>query len=458
MSSPVPSRPALAWARIRDSLWFVPSLAVIAGTLLAIAAVRLPTPRVESRFAWILWLFGGGAEGARGVLTAIAGSLITVTGTIFSVTIVALQLASSQFTPRLLRSFVADRVNQAVLGIFIGTFTYTLLVLRTIRSAADEPRMFVPQVGVSVALVLLMVSVGALIVYIDHAAHSIRASVILHRETQRTIALVESLYRERVPLPAPAQESMLSPDVSHAGPGAVVASTEAGYVQAIHAEALWPLGRGRGGGSLFIRAELSIGAFAFPGKPLASVWPPHAADEEVSRAIREAIVLGPERTPEQDVEFGIVELSDIALKALSPGINDPTTAIHFIDRLTQILAALGTRIPPASRRASPDGAVCLLMRGTSFDRAAGLAFDQIRHFGAGNPAITKRLLESLADLADVVDGDLLPTLEAQAEAAEREARRSIEDPADLATVEHLTARVLAPMRRRGERQVGGEAT
>ena len=138
MPSTRSSRRGLAWANVRDSLWFIPTLAVLAGSGLAMLAVQIPTPRAESRLAWV-WLFGG-AEGARGVLTAIAGSLITVTGTVFSVTIVALQLASSQFTPRLLRSFVADRVNQAVLGVFIGTFTYTLLVLRTIAEGSKEDR------------------------------------------------------------------------------------------------------------------------------------------------------------------------------------------------------------------------------------------------------------------------------------------------------------------------------
>ena len=457
MPSAQPSRLGLVWAGVRDSLWFVPSLAVVAGALLSILAVRAPTPRMESWLAWV-WLFGGGAEGARGVLAAIAGSLITVTGTIFSVTIVALQLASSQFTPRLLRSFVADRVNQAVLGIFIGTFTYTLLVLRTIRSAAMGAEEFVPQVGVSIALVLLLVSIGALIVFINHAAQSIRASVILHRETQRTLALVERLFPERVDRPDPVQERTSSTHASPDGPPRVVAAVEAGYVQTVHEEALWRIGEKRHADAFTIRMELQVGSFAFPGKPLASVWPAHAVDDDISSAIREAFVLGPERTPAQDMELGIVELSDIAVKALSPGINDPTTAMQCIDRLTQILGTLGRHRPLAEHRMSPDGRVHVLVRRTSFERAAGLAFDQIRHYGADNPAIAKKLLEAVDDLADVVASDAWPALRAQAEAVARGARRALGDPADLAAVERLAARVLAPPRPRHEHGVSGAAS
>jgi uncharacterized membrane protein len=436
------SRRGLAWASVRDSLWFVPSVAVVLGGLLAMLAVQVPTPRTESRLAW-LWLFGGGAEGARGVLTAIAGSLITVTGTIFSVTIVALQLASSQFTPRLLRSFVSDRVNQAVLGVFIGTFTYTLLVLRTIHSSASGAETFVPQVGVTVAVALLLVSIGALIVFINHAAHSIQASVILHRETERTLAQIRQLFPDDVGRPAPDGDADAERAGASAAPPAVVTAAEAGYLQAVQAEALWRLGAGRRAGPLMVRMELHVGAFTIPGKPLASVWPAEALDDRVARGIRDAFVLGPERTPEQDVEYGLVELSDIAVKALSPGINDPTTAMQAIDRLTEVLAALGARRRGAATRASPDGGVRLLVRDTPFERAAGLAFDQIRHFGAENPAIAKKLLETLADLAGVLPAAVRPVLAEQAESTVRAARRSVSDPAELEAVERLAAHAVA---------------
>ena len=439
------SRPGLAWTRVRDSLWLLPSIAVVVGAGLATFIVRVPAPAVESRLAWV-WLFGGGAEGARGVLSAIAGSLITVTGTVFSVTIVALQLASSQFTPRLLRSFVADRVNQTVLAVFIGTFTYSLLVLRTIRAETATAAAFVPSVGVTIALLLLLVSIAALIVFIDHAAQSIRAPVILHRETQRSLGQITTMFPEDAGRPVSADDpgALATTDAA----ALVVRAAEAGYLQAVDAHALWRLdgvehGGGPGSGPATIRMELHVGAFAFPGRPIASVWPGARDPAAIERAVRDAFVLGIERTPQQDVEFGFVELSDIAVKALSPSINDPTTAMHCIDRLTQLLAARGARTRPALLRTSPGGAVRLLVRDTPFDRAVGLAFDQIRHFGADNPAIAKKLLESLGDLASVVAPDVRPVLATQIAAVVGAARRAIDASTDLDGVERLAELALA---------------
>lgn len=440
------SRPGLAWVRVRDSLWFIPSIAVVVSAALAVVAVQVPTPRVESRIAWV-WLFGGGAEGARGVLTAIAGGLISVTGTVFSVTIVALQLASSQFTPRLLRSFVADRVNQGVLGVFIGTFTYTLLVLRTIHTTPDGSDTFVPHVAVTIALALLLVSIGALIVFIDHVAQSIRASVILHRETQRTLAHVAVRFPTHLGLPD-ARGPIAADGASAAEAPFLVRAAQSGYLQAVHGESLWALGADDASGSsepATIRMELHVGAFAFPGKPIAAVWPAHRG-EEIAGAVRRAFVLGPERTPEQDVEFGLVEVADIAVKALSPGVNDPTTAMHCIDRLTEMLAAFAARDPLVPKRTSPDGRVRFVARHSTFDRVVGLAFDQIRHFGASNPTIAKKLLEALGDLASAVGPAARVALGPQAESVVRAARLAIADPSDLAAIERLAQHALAAAR------------
>ncbi|HYW33389.1 MAG TPA: DUF2254 family protein, partial [Gemmatimonas sp.] len=273
----------LAWSRIRDSLWFVPSVAVVVGTMLAIVTVRVPTPEDAGEFARV-WLFGGGAAGARSMLSAIASSLITVTGVVFSVTIVALQLASSQFTPRVLGSFVADRVNQGVLGVFIGTFTYTLLVLRTIRSEAEDRELFVPHVAVAIALLLLLVSIAALIIYINHSARSIQASVILHRETRRTLGRVEVLFPQRVGHPARDASADARGAVPHAGVSDFVLASQSGYLQALHADALWKLEKEHRAGPITIRVEIAVGAFVFPGKRLATVWPADAVDARLERA------------------------------------------------------------------------------------------------------------------------------------------------------------------------------
>ena len=343
------------------------------------------------------------------MLSAIAGSLITVTGVVFSVTIVALQLASSQFTPRVLGSFVADRVNQVVLGVFIGTFTYTLLVLRTIRSEADDRVSFVPHVAVTLALLLLLVSIAALIVFINHSARSIQASVILQRETARTISRVEVLFPERVGEPADEDDHAQVEAWSSVGDSAFVLATTSGYIQAIHAESLWLPDRERPM-RITIQLDLGVGAFVFPGKRLATIQPAAAVDERLVHAVHDSFVLGASRTIEQDVEFGMILIADIAVRALSPGINDPTTAMNCIDRLTEILASLGTRRTPSSVRQSPDGNVRLIVQPISFDRALEIAFGQILHFGRDNPAIVQRVMRAYAELAPVVPPALRVTI------------------------------------------------
>lgn len=423
----------LAWTRVRDSLWFLPGLLTLVGAVLAISITQAEERGVFDVDLLRSWVFQGGVDGARGVLGAIAGGLITVTGVVFSVTIVALQLASTQFTPRILRNFTADRGNQLVLGVFIGTFTYTLLVLRTIRSADDGEDPFVPRVGVTLAVVLVLVAIGFLIFYINHSARSIQVAAILDRVARRTIGDVHRLFPEQVGHADEAEP----PDPRRADqPSATVAADAAGYLQAVDGRSLFRLGKGS---RLVIAMEPHVGDFVLPGQPLASVSPPGEVDEEVCRAVRKAFLLGPERTPEQDVEFGIVEISDVAIKALSPGINDPTTAFRCIDRLSEILLELGTRAPPRPWR-TEEGKVHYLARHPTFERAVGLAFDQIRHFGASNPGIARKLLEVLARLAPLVPPSRRPALLAQARAVLDDARLRIESAADREALEVVARR------------------
>lgn len=415
------ARLRLLWTKVRDSLWFLPCVMTLAGAVLAVTITQ-----AEQRGAFEVemlrsWVFSGGVDGARGVLEAIAGGLITVTGVVFSVTIVALQLASTQFTPRILRNFTADRGNQLVLGVFIGTFTYTLLVLRTVRSADDGESPFVPRVAVTLAVVLVLVAIGFLIFYINHSARSIQVAAILDRVAGRTIGDVRRLFPEQIghadeaapPGPRPADQ-----------PSVTVAAESAGYLQAVDGQSLFRLGKGR---RLVIVMEPHIGDFVLPGQALARVSPPGQADEAVIREVRKAFLLGPERTPEQDVEFGIVEISDIAIKALSPGINDPTTAFRCIDRLSEVLLEMGTRAPPRPWR-TEEGKVHYLARHPTFERAVGLAFDQIRHFGASNPGVVRKLLEVLARLESLVPPSRRDVLRAQAAAVLRDASARMDAP------------------------------
>ena len=277
------ARLQLFWTRVRDSLWFLPGTL----TLLALGLAFVVTEAERAgRFEALVarsWIFGGGVEGARGVLNAIAGGLITVTGVVFSVTIVALQLASSQFTPRVLRNFTADRGNQLVLGVFIATFTYTLLVLRTVRSAEETGEAFVPRLAVTLAVVLVLVSIGFLIYFINHSARSIQVASILERVTQRTLGDIERIFPD--PLGQAAEEP--PPDPRFPEHNAAPVHAEAGgYLQVVDAGVLFALGERR---RLQIGMRPHIGEFVLPGQPLAvvspaapSCWAPNARRSRAS--------------------------------------------------------------------------------------------------------------------------------------------------------------------------------
>lgn len=423
------TRTGLLWARVRDSLWFLPGLFTSVAAALAFVITQAEMRGWATRETVGSWVFAGGVDGARGVLSTIASGLITVTGVVFSVTVVALQLASSQFTPRVLRNFMADRGNQVVLGVFIGTFTYTLLVLRTIRSATDDGVSFVPRLAVTLSLVLLLVSVGCLIFFINHAARSIQVTAILERVVDRTLADIERLYppRDGDPLPEPAPP----PETG----SAAILARRAGYLQAVDTEALFDAGPE---GIRVIVVELQTGEWVLPGQVLARAWPDECVDHGLADEVRAAFVLGPERTPHQDVEFGIIEVADIGVKSLSPGINDPTTAFRCIDRLSELLLALACRRPtdPGRRRGR---VVRFHARSTHFEQAVELAYDQIRLYGASNPAVCKRLLQALATLVTLVPPEHRSVLRVQAGRVLSSARVGLEDPRDRQAVEEIAA-------------------
>ena len=253
------------WYDLQSSLWFLPSVLTGLAVALALLTVRLDQRLLLDRRPGSGWIFGGGAEGARGVLSAIAGTMITVTALVFSITVVALQLAASQLTPRVLRTFMGDRGNQAVLGFFIGTFTYALLVLRAVRSPLEGAGGFVPALSVTVAIALALVSVGLLIYFVHHAANSVRASVVIDRVAESTLDLIEHLYPAEIdrPFEPPPRAPQLCPE--EAG---VVRAVGGGYLQTVDEDALFALARDR---SLTVRQEPLVGEFVLPGAALASV-------------------------------------------------------------------------------------------------------------------------------------------------------------------------------------------
>jgi uncharacterized membrane protein len=386
-----------AWLRrhlvwLRESLWVLPALMTLLSVALALATIELDSRLVANGQVRKMWfVFGVGADGVRGVLSAIASSIITVTGVVFSITIVALQLASTQFTPRVLRTFMEDRANHLVLGTFIGTFTYALLILRFVRGGSERLGAFVPSISVSVAMVLTLASIGCLIYFVDHSAQSIRASTIIERLVDEAAATARHVFPHEIGEPVEASSIDCSvPD----GTPLAIRAPHRGYLQLLDEDALLGLSDF---GALTLRAEGRVGDFFRTGDVLASVWCGRGASTDALAArVRAAFVLGIEPTGTQDVALGIARLTDIAAKALSPGINDPSTAVACIDGLSEVLVIVGTRQTPPPVRIAKNGLVRLIARRPEYGELVDLAFAQIRHYGAGTPIIATKLLEMAA--------------------------------------------------------------
>lgn len=384
---PLINRLRQLWERLRSSLWFVPTLLVIGGVALAVALIESES-FVERERLTTRWprLFGAGAEGSRGMLAAIASSMITVAGVAFSITVVTFALASSQYTSRILRNFMRDRSNQAVLGVFLGVFAYCLVVLRTIRGGDEE--VFVPSVAVLVAVLLAFVAIGFLVFFIHHVAASIQASNVIQGASEETIQAVDRLFPEEE---GDTEESALSSAIQGEASWRMVPASTTGYIQAFDVESLSRLA---GELDAVIRMERGIGDFVIEATPLAFVAGTETATH-LARKLNAACTVGRYRTVDQDVAFGIRQIVDIALKALSPGINDTTTAAICIDFLGAILVRLA---PRRLRPARSEDQRVLLPRQT-FAGLLSSSFDQIRQNAEGNVAILSRLLEVLAIIA-----------------------------------------------------------
>ena len=384
------------WDRLRTSYWFVPSLMLIAAVALSRAAVGLDT-QLGERTLVLGWGYPGDSQGASAVLSTIAGSMITIAGVVFSITLVALSLASSQFGPRMLRNFIRDRVNQAALGAFLATFLYCLLVLRTVRHGPEDG--FVPHLAVTLGVVLAVASIAMLIFYIHHVATHIQADTLIDAIYAELGSLMDRLYPqaigERADAGSPEVPLALGTPHGFDQPAATVYAECDDYLQAVDGEALMAVAAAH---DLVVRVERRPGDYALCGARLMSVWPAERLEPEMAESLRACMVFGAQRTATQDIEFAIDQLVEIAARALSPGINDPFTAIACVDRLGSALARLAQRALPSTLRADQNGRPRIIAAPVSFTDAIDTAFNPIRQCAGNSAAVTIRLLEVLAEI------------------------------------------------------------
>ncbi len=376
---------------LSQSLGFVPGVLVVVFAAAGIALVEVDQAVDLSGSEWV---FKGDGSAARTVLSVIAGSLITVAGLTFSITMVVLQLASSQFSPRILRTFFGDRVTQLTIGIYVGTFVYAILVLRAVGSFGEPG--FVPRLSVSLASVMGIGAVVLLIVFLNHVSRMVQVSHVVAGIANATLARADVLfpdgYGEEADGEAAGAELLRAWRDEPAGR---VRAGRPGYVQSI---ALDSLADRLGERADRMALHVAPGDFVSVEMALAEVWPAGVA-EECEAAIHGAIAVAEERDLTQDVGFGIRQLTDVALKALSPGINDPATAVTCIGYLRAILVRLAERADPRAVRRYPDAGLTVVVRHRGFERQLE-SLVEIGRYTGGDAWVTGELLEALGACQD----------------------------------------------------------
>jgi len=381
--------------RIASRIWPVPAAAIVLAVALGVLVPELDR-RVDDGLGPGLsdLLFGGGADAAREVLSTIAGSLISATTLTFSLTVVALQLASSQATPRVLRMFARDPVVHATMAVFLGTFAYAFTVLRTVRSA-DEGEPFVPAIAVTLASLLTVASVITLVLFLAHLATRLRVETMMrdvHSETSSSFRRsLDTGQEER------GHDRPRVPDAR-----TLVLSERSGFVTAIDRPTLVAEAARQG---VVVRELHAVGESVVRGTPLAEWWPSEDAGarradaDAVEHAIVRAHGIEYERTATQDVAFGIRQLVDIASRALSPGVNDPTTAVHVLSHLSALLCDLLAAEPPGAVLLDDDGRARIIARVPSGADLLDQALEQMRRYGATTGDVAARMLQLLREVA-----------------------------------------------------------
>jgi uncharacterized membrane protein len=412
------------WDDLRDSLWLLPSVTVLASAALAAALVALePLPDVFPEGL----VYGGAPDGARAVLGELAGATITVTGLVFSLTVIALQVASSQFSPRLLRTFLRDRGTQVVLSGMLGSAVYDVAVLRTVRAASEETDAFVPALAVTVALLYSLVAVGLLIYFLHHVTRHLRVDVVMREIAQQTIGRLQAEREPELPDREPPEPPAEATSITVARLDGYLQTADLGRLAA----RLRELGA-------HARLRPAVGSWVTRGTVLAWWWPEDGVTtgepDEVDDALHVNVHLGPDRTESDDVAFGLRQLADIALRALSSGVNDPTTAVQAVEQLSAVLGAAARHPLGAVTVEDGSGARVILPRPT-FAAHLALAVDQVRACGRDDTDVLVALLHLLTDLAELVADSQDRRAAVAAQVDRVAAAVDLDDPEDRERVE-----------------------
>jgi uncharacterized membrane protein len=385
------------WDRLRTSFWLVPSLMAAGALVLSLAIVALDRRLGSGNWAGTWWLFGGGPEGGRAVMSVIASSTITVVGVVFSIMMVVLSLAAQQYGPRLLRNFMRDSITQAVLGVFVATFLYCLMVLRTIRSGNED--IFVPQISITVGIAFALFSLGVLIYFIHHVSVSIHIGEIISRVQRELLSAIDSMFpeswgRDESEVMDTDSDAKLPPNFER--DAAKISAKREGYIEAIEDDDLLKIARD---GNLVLKLHVQPGDFVLPNQCLVSSWPSSQCDDEAREQVLDAFMMGQQRTSVQDIRYALNQQADVAIRALSPGINDPLTAIACLEHLSDALCRIQGRRMPSPLRYDDQKQLRVVATPVSYRRMVETSIGLVREYARGSAEVTIKIIEVLIRVA-----------------------------------------------------------
>lgn len=380
------------WDRLRTSYWFVPAVMFVLAALIAAGMLTLDYALAGSPEKFHPWFPRFGSEAARSILSTIASGLLTVTGVVFSLTIVTLQLASSQFGPRLLRSFMTKLGTQIVLGTFTASFIYCIIIIGSIRGDGG----FVPQLSTAGGILLGVIDIAVLIYFIHHVATSIRIETVMETLVDDLREVIDGLFPEALGASPPDESDVARQLAALPEDARPVPAQEAGYIRHIDRRILMNTAVQH---DLILRIDRRPGDFVVQGVALLHVLGPEPLAEEVAERLRRSVIVGPDRTPREDVSFAIRQLVEVAVRALSPGVNDPYTAIECTNRLGQALCRVVRRQPPSACRVDDDGRLRVIAPPLDLPVLLRAAFDPVARAGGSNGEVALVLLHTLSMIA-----------------------------------------------------------
>ena len=428
------------WQReeLRTNLWLVPTIVVLGALGLFAITLQLDRAAYHGRFQPPGWVISGTADAARQILTSIAASVITVIGIVFSITIVTLTLASTQFGPRMLRNFIRDRGTQLTLGTFVATFVYCIVVLVSI--GPGDRGEFVPHISITTAFGLVLVDLAVLIYFIHHIASQIQLPQVIAsiaKDLAQAVAVQSADEPRSDPVQGPSLDELLTKIETS---GSVIRTPKSGYLQFIRHQTLIRIAAEA---DAVIRLPYRPGHFLVEGRELASVWPPEAA-ERVAGYLARAQATGPHRTLTQDVAFGVDQLVEIAIRALSPAVNDTFTALTCVDWLGDSLCKIAPVWTPTQVHRDQRGVVRVISDQVSYERLVQRAFEKIRQASRGMPAVMIRQLDALTTIMEqTTDPQRAQVLMDQAAMIQRANVESVPDASDRADVDRRYVALLA---------------